>query len=141
MQQKQAGEAKKLLDEAFASGLLGKGTEAERQKRLLALASERVAEAPAQLKQAEADALASADGSDLVNVGFAYTGLGQFDKGIALMRQGIAQGKLKRADEANLHLGIAYLRAGQKAKARETFKLVGGTDGTADLARLWMRVA
>ena len=140
LQQKQVGEAKKLLDDAFASGLLGKGTEAERQKRLLALASERVAEAPTQLKQAEADALASADGSDLVNVGFAYTGLGQFEKGIALMRQGIAQGKLKRADEANLHLGIAYLRAGQKAKARETFKLVGGTDGTADLARLWMRV-
>ncbi|MGZ9075192.1 MAG: hypothetical protein ACXW13_05395, partial [Burkholderiaceae bacterium] len=141
LQQKQAGEAKKLLDDAFASGMLGKGTEAERQKRLLALASERVAEAPAQLKQAEAEALASADGSDLVNVGFAYTGLGQFDKGIALMQQGIAKGKLKRNDEANLHLGIAYLRAGQKAKAREAFKSVGGTDGTADLARLWMRVA
>ena len=141
LQQRQAGEAKKLLDDAFASGLLGKGTEAERQKRLLALASERVAEAPAQLKQAEADALASGDGSDLVNVGFAYTGLGQFDKGIALMQQGIAKGKLKRNDEANLHLGIAYLRAGQKAKAREAFKSVGGTDGTADLARLWMRVA
>ena len=140
LQQKQAGEAKKLLDEAFASGLLGKGAEAERQKRLLALATERAAEAPAQLKQAEAEALASADGSDLVNVGFAYTGLGQFDKGIALMQQGIKQGKLKRVDEANLHLGIAYLRAGQKAKARETFKLVSGTDGTADLARLWMRV-
>ncbi len=141
LQQKQVGEAKKLLDDAFASGLLGKGTEAERQKRLLALASERVAEAPAQLKQAEAEALASSDGSDLVNVGFAYTGLGQFDKGIALMQQGIAKGKLKRSDEANLHLGIAYLRAGQKAKAREAFKVVSGTDGTADLARLWMRVA
>ena len=141
LQQRQAGEAKKLLDDAFASGLLGKGPEAERQKRLLALASERAAEAPTQLKLAEAEALASANGSDLVNVGFAYTGLGQFDKGIALMQQGIAKGKLKRKDEANLHLGIAYLRAGQKAKAREAFKAVGGTDGAADLARMWMRVA
>ena len=141
LQQKQVGEAKKLLDEAFMSGLLGKGAEAERQKRLLALASERVAEAPAQLKQAEAEAIAAADGSELVNVGFAYTGLGQFEKGIALMQQGIAKGKLKRTDEANLHLGIAYLRAGQKAKAQQAFKQVGGTDGTADLARLWMRVA
>ena len=141
LQQKQAGEAKKLLDDAFASGLLGKGAEAERQKRLLALASERAAEAPAQLKQAEAEAVASADGSDLVNIGFAYTGLGQFEKGIALMQQGIAKGKLKRADEANLHLGIAYLRAGQKAKAREAFKSVSGADGASDLARLWMRVA
>ena len=139
LQQKQAGEAKKLLDEAFASGMLGKGNEAERQKRLLALATERVAEAPAQLKQAEADAIASGDGQDLVVVGFAYTGLGQFEKGLALMQQGI-KGKLKRPDEANLHLGIAYLRAGQKAKAQQAFKTVGGTDGTADLARLWMRV-
>lgn len=141
LQQRQAGEAKKLLDDAFTAGLLGKGTEAERQKRLLALASDRVAEAPAQLKQAEAEAVAGGNGNDLVSVGLAYTGLGQYEKGIALMQQGIAKGKLKRADEANLHLGIAYLRAGQKAKARETFKSVGGTDGTADLARLWMRVA
>ena len=141
LQQKQAGEAKQVLDSAFAAGLLGKGTEAERQKRLLALASERVADAPNQLKQAEAEALAAAEGSDLVNVGFAYSGLGQHEKGIALMQQGIAKGKLKRAYEANLHLGIAYLRAGQKAKAQQAFKLVGGTDGTADLARLWMRVA
>ena len=66
--------------------------------------------------------------------------MGQFDKGISLMQQGIAKGKLKRSDEANLHLGIAYLRAGQKAKAREAFKLVSGTDGAADLARLWIRV-
>lgn len=141
LQQRQAGEAKKLLDAAFASGLLGQGAEAERQKRLLALASERAAEAPAQLKQAEAEAVASADGTDLVTIGLAYTGLGQFEKGIALMQQGIAKGKLKRADEANLHLGIAYLRAGQKAKAQQAFKSVGGTDGAADLARLWMRVA
>jgi tetratricopeptide (TPR) repeat protein len=141
LQQKQAGEAKQVLDSAFASGLLGKGTEAERQKRLLALASERVADAPNQLKQAEAEALAAADGSDLVTIGFAYSGLGQHEKGIALMQQGIAKGKLKRVDEANLHLGIAYLRAGQKAKAQQAFKSVGGTDGTADLARLWMRVA
>jgi hypothetical protein len=141
LQQKQAGEAKKLLDDAFASGLLGKGAESERQKRLLTLASERVAAAPEQLKQAEADALAANDGAELVNVGLAYSGLGQHEKGIALMQQGIAKGKLKRADEANLHLGIAYLRAGQKAKAQQAFKAVGGTDGTADLARLWMRVA
>lgn len=141
LQQRQAGEAKKLLDDAFASGLLGKGAEAERQKRLLALANERVAEAPTQLKQAESEALAAADGSELVRVGLAYTGLGQHEKGIGLIQQGIAKGRLKQPDEANLHLGIAYLRAGQKAKAQQAFKAVGGTDGTADLARLWLRTA
>lgn len=140
LQNRQAGEAKKILDDAFASGLLGKGAEAERQKRLLALANERVAEAPTQLKQAEAEALAAPDGTELVRVGMAYTGLGQHEKGIALIQQGIAKSKQKRTDDANLHLGIAYLRAGQKAKAQQAFKAVGGTDGAADLARLWMRV-
>jgi hypothetical protein len=44
---------------------------------------------------------------------------------------------LSRPDEAKLHLGIAYLAAGQKGKAIAAFRDVGGTDGTADLARLW----
>jgi GH24 family phage-related lysozyme (muramidase) len=39
-----------------------------------------------------------------------------------------------------LHLGIAYLRAGNRAKANEAFRSVKGTDGAADLARLWTRV-
>src|SRR4030095_214071 len=40
LQQGQAVEAKKILDEGFAAGVLGKGAEAERQERLLALATE-----------------------------------------------------------------------------------------------------
>ena len=46
----------------------------------------------------------------------------------------------KHLDDARLHLGIAYLRAGNKAKANETLRAVKGTDGAADLARLWTRV-
>jgi Tfp pilus assembly protein PilF len=57
------------------------------------------------------------------------------------MQKGIAKGGFKRKDDANLHLGIAYLRAGQRAKATQAFKSVSGTDGAADLARLWMRVS
>lgn len=45
---------------------------------------------------------------------------------------------MKRPDDARLHLGYAYLLAGQKAKAAQTFKAVQGTDGSADLARLWL---
>jgi hypothetical protein len=57
------------------------------------------------------------------------------------MQKGIAKGGLKRKDDAYLHLGIAYLRAGQKGKAAQAFKSVGGTDGAADIARLWTRVS
>jgi tetratricopeptide (TPR) repeat protein len=140
LQEGQAAEAKKVLDEGFAAGALGKGPEAERHKRLLALATQRVSEAPAALAAAEAEAAAAKDGTALVRVGLAYSGLGQHDKGIALIEQGIAKGGIKRIDDARLHLGIALLRAGQKGRAAQVFKTVGGNDGTADLARLWLRV-
>ncbi|HXF46310.1 MAG TPA: tetratricopeptide repeat protein [Burkholderiaceae bacterium] len=140
LQEGQAGEAKKVLEDGFAAGILGKGPEAERQKRLLALAAQRVAEAPAALAAAEAEAVTAKDGSALVRIGLAYSGLGQHDKGIALIEQGIAKGGIKRLDDARLHLGIALLRAGQKARAAQVLKTVSGSDGTADLARLWLKV-
>jgi len=140
LQEQQAAEAKKVLDDGFASGVLGKGTDAERQKRLLALANQRAADAVKELQASEAEANASKDGSALVRIGFAYTGLGQYDKGLAMMQQGIAKGGIKRVDEAHLHLGIAYIRVGQKARAAQALRAVGGTDGAADLARLWLHV-
>ena len=148
LQERQAAEAKRVLDEAFAAGLLGKGSDAERQKRLLNLASQRAAEAPEQLVTAEAEAREQKDGDALVRIGMGYSGLGQHDKAIQLIQQGVAllqqekaaKGKGGRVDEANLHLGIAYLRAGQKQKAAQAFKAVGGNDGAADIARLWTRV-
>jgi tetratricopeptide (TPR) repeat protein len=137
LQEYQAAEAKAVLDEGFARGLLGKGNEAERQKRLQALATQRAADAPNALVQAESEAK---HGDALVRIGLAYTGLGQYDKGIALIQKGIAKGDLRHPDDARLSLGIAYLRAGNKAKAAEAFRAVKGTDGAADLARLWLRV-
>ncbi|MCX8004613.1 MAG: hypothetical protein N2688_06605, partial [Burkholderiaceae bacterium] len=99
-----------------------KGPEAERHKRLLALATQRVNEAPQALAAAEAEAAGAKDGAALVRIGLAYSGLGQHDKGIALIEQGIARGGIKRIDDARLHLGIALLRAGQKARAQQVLK-------------------
>jgi tetratricopeptide (TPR) repeat protein len=141
LQEGQAGEAKQVLDAGFASGVLGKGPEAERQQRLLALAKQRLIEAPKDLAAAEAEAASARDGNALVKVGLAYSAIGQTDKAIALIQQGIAKGGLKRRDDANLHLGIAYMRAGQKGRAAQVFRTVSGSDGTGDLARLWLRVA
>lgn len=132
-----AAEAKKVVDQGFASGVLGAGTGAERQKRLRDLVMKQLPEVQKTLAQNETEAAAQKDGTDLVNVGYAYVNNGQFDKGVALMEQGIRKGGLKRPEDAKLHLGIAYLLAGQKAKAQQMFKTVQGADGTAELARLW----
>ena len=56
-----------------------------------------------------------------------------------MMQQGIAKGSLKRPDDAQLRLGMALLQSGakNKAKAVQVLRAVKGTDGTADLGRLW----
>jgi len=131
-------EAKKVSDEGFSSGALGAGADAAAQKKLRDAAAKAVADDEKQLPQSAKAGAASKEGTTLVNVGFAYVMMGQYDTGIPLMEQGIAKGGLRQPDDAKLHLAIAYLAAGQKAKAVQAFKEVGGSDGTADLARLWL---
>jgi hypothetical protein len=64
--------------------------------------------------------------------------MGEVDKGIALIEQGIAKGGLKRPEDAKLHLGMAMLQSGKnKSKAVQTLRSVQGSDGSADLGRLW----
>ena len=67
-----------------------------------------------------------------------YVTMGEADKGIALIEQGIAKGGLKRPEDAKLLLGMAQLQSAKnKAKAAQTLRSVQGNDGSADIARLW----
>jgi len=131
-------EAKRVIEQGFASGALGTGADAELQRKLRDTATKQVVEDEKLLAQNARDAGAAKDGGALVTVGYAMVSAGQFDKGLALMEQGIEKGGINRPDEARLHLAIAYLAAGQKAKAIVAFRTVQGSDGTADLARLWL---
>jgi len=137
------GEGKQVVDKGFAAGVLGAGApaEADRHRRLKDLVAKRTEEEKQAMAARQTEATASKSGNDLVDVGFSQVFTGEPKAGIALMEQGIAKGGLKRADDAKLHLGIAWLMAGQNARAQTVFKTVTGTDGTADLARLWSLVA
>jgi hypothetical protein len=134
-------EAKQIVDKGFSAGVLGTGAEAERHKRLQALTEKQVAEASAGIAAEAAEAAQAKDGNALVKVGYAYVTMGQPDKGLPMIEQGIAKGGLKRPDDAKLRLGMAQLRAGNKARAMQTLRGVGGKDGTADIARLWITQA
>ncbi len=132
-------EGKAIVDRGFASGALGTGAEAERHKRLRDLAIKQEADAKASIDQRAAAAAAARDGNDLVQIGYAYATMGQADKGITLIEQGIAKGSLKRPDDAQLRLGMALLLGGAKHKTRavQVLRAVKGSDGTADIGRLW----
>ncbi|WP_233809968.1 tetratricopeptide repeat protein [Paraburkholderia sp. HP33-1] len=123
-------EAKQIIDQGFASGVLGKDAQAEREKRLQALAAKRA--------QAGSDA---ANPVAPVDQGFNLVFAGHAKDGLAMMESAIAKGGLDHPDQAQLHLGIAYYVAGQKPRAIQAFRAVKGTDGSADLGRLWTLMA
>jgi len=139
LQDGQAAEARAVVDEGFGAGLLGKGEQAERQQRLRALATQRATSAAADLASAEQGLADDKSGDTLVRIGMGYSGLGQHDKAVALIQQGIKKGGLRQPQQAQLHLGIALARAGQKDRAAQALRTVTGTDGAAELARLWLR--
>ena len=134
------GEAKKVIDEGYTTGALGKGADVDRQKRLRDLVEKRVAENQKVVTGTadETAANAAKDGTALVTLGYNLFTSGQAPKGIALMEAGIKKGDLKRPDDAKLRLGTALVMAGQKAKGVQVLKGVQGADGTQDLANLWV---
>jgi hypothetical protein len=71
-------------------------------------------------------------------VGYAYVTMGEVDKGIGLIQQGIAKGNLKRPEDAKLRLGMAQLQSPKtKAAGVATLRAIKGTDGVAEIARMW----
>jgi tetratricopeptide (TPR) repeat protein len=131
-------EAKKAMDAGFAAGVLGTGSSAAKQRQLRDRATKEAASDAKNIAAGEAGAAKSKNGAGLVNLGWAYVTMDQFDKGIGFIEQGIAKGGLKSPDEAKLRLGMAYVRAGQKDKAVQTFQTVTGKGGAADIARYWV---
>lgn len=130
-------EAKKMLDAGYANGVLGQGTDAPKHKALRDKANKASADDIKNIAAGEASALKSKNGIGLVNLGYAYVTMEQFDKGIDLIKQGIAKGGLKDPIDAQLRLGAAHAMAGKKAEALKIFADIKGTDGSGDLAKYW----
>ena len=132
------GEAKSITDHAYSTGAFGTGAGAPRQQRLRDLVNKTYASELTVLPGREAEAQSSHDGNLLAALGEEYASYGQYPKGIALMEAGIRKGGLRHPDDSRLHLALAYVNAGQKPRAIATFRTVGGKEGAAEIARLWM---
>ena len=131
-------EAKIFVDKGYEVKALGQGAQAERHQRLRDLVTRDLNESQKNRAREEQEAMNAKDGNDLVKIGQNYVYEGKADKGISLMEQGIKKGGLKRPDDAKLRLGEAQLYAGKKNAGVATLRDVKGTDGTADMARLWI---
>ena len=131
-------EAQKLLDDGYASGLLGKGVNASADQALRATATKSAAQERNTLPEGEAAVAKAKDGNAAFGLGLSVSGTGAHDRALVLMNQGVARGGLRRPDDALLHLGLVQWRAGKIDEAQRSFAAVKGTDGAADLARLWL---
>ncbi len=123
-------EGRQVIDQGFASGVLGKDAQADREKRLQALAAKRA--------QSGVDA---ASPVAPIDVGMNLVFAGHAAQGLSMMEQAIAKGGLEHPDAARLRLGEAYYVAGEKAHAVQVLRTVKGADGSGDLAKLWTAVA
>ena len=131
-------EARRITDQGIKAGTLGTGPEAARHQRLRELAVKQEGEAKTNLANQANEAETFKEGDGLVKVGYAYVSLGEVDKGIGLIQKGIAKGSHKRPEDAKLRLGMAQLQTGKgKAAAVQTLRSVKGTDGGAEIARMW----
>ena len=131
-------EAKAIVDKGYAAGALGTGDQAERHKRLKDLVAKQQADSAAGIAQAATEAAAQKEGNDLIKAGTVYASMGQNDKAVELIEKGIAKGSLKRPDDAKLRLALALAQAPKtRAKGLQMLRSVTGSDGTADVARLY----
>ena len=133
------GEAQAVMEKGVQNGTLKSDdkTTQGRYDRLLAGAKKAAATDKAQLPQLAKEAEKATQGQAYVALGQAYLSYNMFDEAIDALKKGIAKGGVTDADEAQVSLGIAYLRKGQKDLARQAFKAVKPESKWHDLADMW----
>lgn len=132
------GEAQKVMESGFANKVLGADEkQKERHTRLLNSAKKAADQDKASLVQQTKDAEKAPTGQAWVGVGQAYLSYDQYDQAIDALQKGIKKGGLKSADEAQIQLGIAYLKKNQREQARSAFKAVPADSPFSKAAALW----
>jgi len=127
-----------VLNAGFAAKELGEGDAKERDNRKLTWMKKNLDVDKAELPAEEQKAKASADGQADVLLGEDYIGYGQYAQAIEAIERGLKKGGVKKPDQAQMALGIAYYNNKQKDQARSAFKQVPATSDLKRIAELWM---
>jgi len=132
-------EAVQIIEEGMEKGILKSSDKAQqgRYDRLYQAAKERAQASKAALPQLAKQTEAAANGQADVALGQAYLGAGDYEAAITALQRGIKRGGLTDADEAQIALGYAFIRKGQKDQARQAFRAVKKDSEWAPLAELW----
>jgi hypothetical protein len=131
------GEAEQVIQKGMQANIFPDARTKGKAQRLLTDAQRAAKRDQATLDKSAAQAAKSSNGQEDVGLGLAYYGYQQYDKAIQVLNDGISKGGLKSAPEAQLLLGIAQFKSGNKDAALKSFKSVKGDPTLEHLATLW----
>jgi tetratricopeptide (TPR) repeat protein len=131
-------EANRALEVGKKLNVFKAADELSRADRYLKSNATRAAEARAELPEMATAAKAAPTGNEYVALGMQYFSFGEYAKAVEATKAGIAKGGLKNLDDNQVLLGIAQMKAGQKADAVQTLRAVKTDNAvTLRIAKLW----
>lgn len=141
-----AVEAESVIKPMFDNGEIGGAEDqnATRNQRLYDSIKEAAdADRAGGLDDSLAEAEAASTGTIYTAIGEAYIGLGQYDRAVELIQQGIDKGGLEPTElaMAYLHKGIAQFKGGNAGAARTSWGEVDATNGAEELAHNWTLIS
>ena len=128
-------EAERVMQKGIDASLFA-GDEATRAKRTIDAAKRKADAERAALPKAAGALAAAKSGDDIEKVGELYFSSGDYVNASAVLQKAVAKGGLSDADSAQMLLGIALKRKGDKANAMKAFDLVKDPQ-FAEIAKLW----
>lgn len=131
-------EANKALETGKKLNVFKAPDEVSRSERYLASNKKAADAALAELPQLESEAKAAPTGNEYNALAMQQFSFGEYAKAAAAAKAAAEKGGLKNPDDAHVLLGIAQLKAGQKADAKKTFSSIKTSDPvTLRIAKLW----
>ena len=127
-------EASRVLEQAYATGRVGKGSDAVNHQKLRQQIQLRLNEDDKALPALEKSAK---DANALASLADVYAAKQKWDQSLALYNKALAMGGLRREAETRLHAGIALFKLGQKAEANTLWDSIQGDATAIELAQLW----
>jgi tetratricopeptide (TPR) repeat protein len=127
-------EASRVLEQAYAKGLMGFGSDVINHKKLRQQIQQRFNEdetALPALEKSAKDAIALASLADV------YAAKQKWDQSHVFYSKALAMGGLRREAETRLHAGIALFKLGQKTEANTLWDSIQGDATAIELAQLW----
>lgn len=127
-------EAARVVELAYAAGLMGKGSDAVNHQKLRQQIQQDVKDDEKALPTLEKSAKDANAFASLANV---YASQQKWDQAHVLYSKALAMGGLRREAETRLHAGIALYKLGQKVEAVKMWDSIQGETTAVDLAQLW----